>query len=44
MLLSVLSIAAKSLYSADKIESSVGGWADLSVSLAKFVILELACV
>ena len=44
MLLSMLSIEAKSLYSADKIESSVGGWADLSVSLAKFVILELACV
>jgi hypothetical protein len=44
MLLSMLSIAAKSLYSADKIESSVGGWADLSVSLAKFVFSELTYV
>jgi hypothetical protein len=44
MLLSMLSIAAKYLDSADKIESSVGGWQDLSVILAKFLILELACV
>jgi hypothetical protein len=36
--------AAKSLYPGDKIESSAGGWADLSISLAKFGILELACV
>jgi hypothetical protein len=44
MLLSVLIIAAKKKYSADKIESSVGGWQDLSVSPAKFVISELTYV
>jgi hypothetical protein len=44
MLLSVLSIAAKSLDSAGKIESSVGGWQGLSVSPAKFVFSELTYV